>query len=86
MHTCIHRAELDPAYKTCSAGKEQSPIDFQFLDLKKSQLPQIGWYFLFFHFFIFMFVSALTSQEASAPVDRPGEILKKSQRPSPIST
>jgi carbonic anhydrase len=40
-----HWAELDPAYKTCSAGKEQSPIDFQFLDLKKSQLPQIGWHF-----------------------------------------
>jgi hypothetical protein len=56
MHACIHRAELDPAYKTCSAGKEQSPIDFQFLDLKKSQLPQIGWYFLFFHFFILFYV------------------------------
>jgi carbonic anhydrase len=37
-----HWAELDPAFKTCGAGREQSPINFE-LDLKEAQLPSIGW-------------------------------------------
>jgi carbonic anhydrase len=35
-------ADLDPTYKTCGTGKEQSPINFE-LDLKEAQLPSIGW-------------------------------------------
>ncbi len=39
-----HWAELDPAFQTCGAGQEQSPINFD-LDLMAPiiQMPSIGW-------------------------------------------